>query len=103
MGVSERPGSSTHWDWTGLEVKMIGVQEDLLNMFLITHGLLLLTNLALALLFSLFLCVRHHPAFKDQFRHLPAFLSSWLTRGDSAPQPLQVEPSRRRRRLGWLR
>ena len=81
---------------------MIGVQEDLLNMFLATHGLLLLTNIALALLFSVFLCVRHHPAFKDKFRYLPASAFTWLYR----PQPelVEVEPvRRRRRRLGWFK
>ena len=81
---------------------MIGVQEDLLNIFLATHGLLLLTNLALALLFSLFLCVRHHPAFKDHFRYLPAPAFNWLTRGPE-PEVVEVEPVRRRRRLGWFK
>ena len=84
-------------------LEMIGVQEDLLNIFLATHGLLLLTNLALGLLFFLFLCVRHHPAFKDHFRYLPAPAYNWLTRGSSSsPEQVQVEPVRRRRRLGWF-
>ena len=82
---------------------MIGVEEELLNLFLLTHGLLLLSSLCLALLFSVFLCVRHHPAFRDQFRHLPPFLHTWLDRGDPSPQPLQEVPSRRRRMLGWLK
>ena len=78
-------------------LEMIGVQEDLLNIFLATHGLLLLTNLGLALLFSMFLCVRHHPAFKDEFRYLPTSAYNWLNRG-AAPEPELKEPVRRRRR-----
>jgi len=81
---------------------MIGVQEDLLNIFLATHGLLLLTNLALGFLFFLFLCVRHHPALKDEFRYLPTFTYNWLNRGISE-EPVQAQPVRRKRRLGWFK
>ena len=80
---------------------MIGVQEDLLNMFLLSHGLLLLTNLLLGLLFVLFLCVRHHPAFKDHYRYLPSALHNWFYSGQGDPsQPAAVEKPKRRRRLG---
>jgi len=83
---------------------MIGIQEDVLNMFLITHALLLVTNLALALLFSIFVCVRHHPSFKDDLK-MPT--TSWFGRQPrrvQAPEPVYVEPprARRRRGLGWF-
>ena len=79
--------------------KMIGVQEDLLNMFLVSHGLLLLTNLILGLLFFVFLCVRHNPAFKDNYRYLPSAAYNWFySRG--AQDPVYVEQPKRRRRLG---
>jgi len=85
-------------------VKMIGVQEDVLNMFLLTHGLLLITNLALVLLFTLCVCIRHNPAFKTDLR-LPT--TSWFTRQQRrvpAPEPVYVEQPRvrRRRGLGWF-
>jgi len=83
---------------------MIGVQEDVLNMFLVTHGLLLITNLALGFLFTIFVCVRHNPAFKTDLR-LPT--TSWFTRQPrrvAAPEPVYVEQprARRRRGLGWF-
>ena len=83
---------------------MIGVQEDVLNMFLLTHGMLLVTNLALAFLFTVFVCVRHNPNFKGDLR-IPT--TSWFgrqARRAPAPEPVYVEPprTRRRRGLGWF-
>jgi len=79
---------------------MIGVQEDLLNIFLVSHGLLLLTNLILGFLFFLFLCVRHHPAFKDNYRYLPSAAYNWFYSRGGADDQVYVEPPRRKRRLG---
>ena len=75
---------------------MIGIQEDLLNIFLVSHGLLLLTNLILGFLFFLFLCVRHHPAFKDEFRYLPASAYNWFYSRTGADQVYEEQPRRRR-------
>ena len=82
------------------QIKMIGVQEDLLNMFLVSHGLLLLTNLILGLLFFVFLCVRHHPAFKDNYRYLPTAAYNWFYSRGGAQDQVYVEQPKRRRRLG---
>ena len=81
-------------------IKMIGVQEDLLNMFLVSHGLLLLTNLVLGLLFFLFLCVRHHPAFKDNYRYLPSAAYNWFYSRTGPSEQIYEEQPKRRRRLG---
>ena len=76
---------------------MIGVQEDLLNVFLVSHGLLLLTNLILGFLFAGCLCLRHHPAFKDDFRYLPTSAYNWLQSRAGNTDPVYVETPRRRR------
>ena len=57
---------------------MIGIQEDVLNMFLITHFLLLFTNLALVFFFTVLVCVRNNPSFKSSFSS--DAVSWWTTR-----------------------
>jgi len=79
---------------------MIGVQEDLLNLFMVSHGLLLLTNIVLGFLFSVCLCVRHHPAFKEDFRYLPASTYNWFYSRVGTSDPVYEEQPKRRRRLG---
>jgi hypothetical protein len=78
---------------------MIGIQEDVLNMFLITHFLLLFSNLALVFIFTVFVCMRNNPNFKSSFS---SDAVSWWTGGRRrAAAPVYVEPVRRRNG-GWF-
>ena len=78
---------------------MIGIQEDVLNMFLVTHFLLLFSNLALVFFFSILICVRNNPNFKSSFSS--EAYSWWNSRQRRQPAPAYVS-EQPRRRVGWF-
>merc|ERR1712130_187081 len=77
---------------------MIGIQEDVLNMFLVTHFLLLFSNLALVFFFSILICVRNNPNFKSSFS---SEAYSWWNSRQRRPAPVYVN-EQPRRRVGWF-
>ena len=79
---------------------MIGIQEDVLNMFLITHFLLLFSNLALVFFFTMLVVLRNNPNFKSSFGQ--EAVSWWNSRQRRAPvyAPVRQEASGGRR--GWF-
>jgi len=87
---------------------MIGIQEDMLNMVLVTHFLLLLSNLALVVLFSILVMVRNDPKFRAQLGRTGGgfFGFGGAGRRVQAPQPVYTEPARdrtgRRGLGGWF-
>ena len=78
---------------------MIGIQEDVLNMFLVTHFLLLFSNLALVFFFSILICVRNNPNFKSSFSS--EAYSWWNSRQSRRPAPV-YQAEQPRRRVGWF-
>ena len=79
---------------------MIGIQEDVLNMFLISHFLILFSVGGLIFAFTLLLCVRMNPQVRQEAR-------GWFLGGQARraqPQPVYVEqPRQRAGLLGRLR
>ena len=72
--------------------RMIGIQEDVLNMFLITHFLILFSVGGLIFAFTLLLCLRMSPHARHEAR-------GWFFGGQSRrvqPQPVYVEQPRQR-------
>merc|ERR1739838_547082 len=78
---------------------LIGIQEDVLNMFLITHFLLLFSCGGLVFVFSLLLCLRMNPNFKSSLPRSGGWFGGQARRVQQQ-QPVYVEEPRQRR--GWF-
>ena len=78
---------------------MIGIQEDVLNMFLITHFLLLFSCGGLVFVFTLLLCLRMNPNFKSSLPRSGGWFGGQARRVQQQ-QPVYVEEPRQRR--GWF-
>ena len=77
---------------------MIGIQEDVLNMFFICHFLLLFSSLGLAFFFTILICVRNNPNFRSSFASDAVSWWGGGRRRQAQPVFVRDEPSRR----GWF-
>ena len=79
---------------TDLITIMIGIQEDVLNMFLISHFLILFSVSGLVFAFTLLLCFRMNSNLRSSLPRSGGWFGGSQVR--RAPQPIFVEQPRQR-------